>query len=104
MLKSLLTTVLLAATVPATAHAELVTRQAHVSFADLDLRHAADIRVLDQRLRAAVNAVCPPAEAATETAILQCRKGAYATLADQRATALAKAGAGTQLAQIAPAR
>jgi UrcA family protein len=92
MSKIVLTAALLAAAAPAIAHAEAVTRQVHVSYADLDLHRAADVRLLDRRLRAAVGAVCPSAEAASATALLQCRKGAYAALADQRATALAKAG------------
>jgi UrcA family protein len=107
MLKTLLTTVLLAATVPAAAHAEQVTRQVHVTYADLDLRRAADVKQLDRRLRTAIAAVCPdsqPQERLANPAVTRCRKAARAGFADQREAALAAAYAHTQMALNMPAR
>ena len=101
MLKIIATIALLATTAPAIAQPVAETRTVHVSYADLDLRQAADVKILNRRLRAAVGNVCPQGAAADlpgSFAVLHCRKAAYAALADQRATALTKAAPATQLA------
>jgi UrcA family protein len=106
MLKTLFTTVLLAAALPTAAPAELVTRQVHVTYADLDLRHAADVKQLDRRLRAAIGAVCPdtqPQERLIDAAVTRCRRTARAGFADQRQAALAAAYASTRIALNTPA-
>ena len=98
MLKTILTAAFLATTLTAAAHAENVTRQVRVSYSDLDLRHPADVKRFDQRLRAAVTEVCPEADNPDKFAVLRCRKAAFTALADRRAAALATAQSGTQLA------
>jgi UrcA family protein len=101
MLKTILTTVLLAAAVPAVAQPSEVAPQIHVTYADLDLRRAADVRQFDRRLRGAIETICgdaKPGEGPIAFSVLRCRKAAYAQIADQRAAALAAANAATQLA------
>ena len=107
MLKTIATIALLATTAPAIAQPAGETRTVHVSYADLDLRHAGDVKTLDRRLRAAIGTVCPAGVATdmlVSPAVQQCRKTAHAALADQRATAIAKAAGTTQLALNTDAR
>ena len=107
MLKIIAAAAFLATTAPAIAQPAGETRSVHVSYADLDLRNAADVKHLDRRLRAAVGAVCPEGVATgplVSPEVLRCRKAAYGATADQRAIAIAKAAARTQLALSAPAR
>ena len=106
MLKTLLATVLLAAAFPATAHTPEVAPQVHVTYADLDLRHAADVKQFDRRLRGAVETICgdaKPGEGPIAFSVLRCRKATYAQIANQRAAALAAAH-GTQFALNLPAQ
>jgi len=95
----------LATAIPAIAHAQDVTRQTHVAYADLDLRQPAGVKALDRRLHTAVENVCADRQSdATATAILQCRATAQARLAPQRAAILAAANSTNQLALNTPAR
>ena len=101
MLKIIAAVALLATTAPAIAQAETAPPQVHVSYADLDLRNAAGVQQLDRRLRSAVKAVCADDGAIGRLIPLEvarCRKAAFASLADQRATALAAANAHVVLA------
>lgn len=100
MLKIVATIALLATTAPALAQ-QGTTQQLHVSYADLDLRQASDVRLFDRRLRAAVETVCPDqitTGSLLNAATKRCRKAAYAALSQQRAAALAEAAATTRLA------
>jgi UrcA family protein len=101
MLKIIATAALLATTAPALAEPQGTTQQFHVSYADLDLRQAKDVRLFDRRIRAAVEAVCPDVittGSLLNSATKRCRKEAYAALAEQRAVAIAHAAGTTQLA------
>ena len=105
MLKLIATIALLATALPAVAHAQDVTRQIRVSYADLDLAHPAGVKALDRRLHAAVETVCADTSSdAGAIAVLHCRKAALAQLATQRAAALAAANTNVQLALNIPAR
>lgn len=103
MLKTIAAIAFLAAAAPAVAQPEATTRIVHVSYADLNLTHAADVKRFDRRLRTAITAVCPGAEAQSSFALLQCRKAASIAMAHQRTAALARAS-DTQLALIMKAR
>jgi UrcA family protein len=101
MLKIIATAGLLAATAPALAEPQGTTQQLHVSYADLDLRQASDVRLFDRRIRAAVETVCPDVittGSLLNTATKRCRKDAFAALAKQRAAAIAEATGTTRLA------
>jgi len=107
MLKIIATIALLATTAPAIAQPAGETRTVHISYADLDLRHAADVKTLDRRLRSAIDTVCPAGVATdllVSPAVQQCRRAAHTALASQRATAIAKAAGTTQLALNTEAR
>jgi len=101
MLKLIATIALVATAAPAFAQPAGTTRAIHVSYADLDLRQAKDVRHLDHRLHAAVEAVCP--DVPTTGSIInaetkRCRTAAFTALANQRNAAIAEATGGTQLA------
>ena len=112
MLKTIITTALLAATFVATAPAvaaegDRVMRQAHVTYADLDLRRPADVKELNRRLRAAVDAVCADEDGslrATDLEKLHCRYVALRGLRGQRDAAISSAKSGAQLALNVTAR
>ena len=108
MLKFIATVALLAATAaPAFAADDLAVPQVRVSYADLDLRHPAGVKQLDQRLHRAVKAVCADRNGEariTWSDIARCRRAALASAADQRAAALASANGAVQLALNAAAR
>lgn len=107
MLKTILTAALFAASLPAAAHAEQVTRQVHVSYADLDLRQPNDVKELDRRLRIAVAEVCPdtqPQDRQIAFSVMRCRHAAHMGAVAQRAAALAAVDAHKQLASIAEGR
>jgi len=101
MLKIIAAAALLATTAPAFAQPVGTTRIVHVSYADLDLRQAGDVKQFNRRLRVAVGTVCPdsasPDRAATAE-VMRCRGVAYRALKAQRAEAIAKAAATTRLA------
>jgi UrcA family protein len=105
MFKSLMTTVLLVAAVPAFAGDKPVPPTARVATADLDLATAAGRHSLDRRLRIAIDTVC--ADAAPRTSIIptdRCRQVAAASARRQRSDLIAavdarkNAKAGAQLA------
>jgi len=107
MLKTILTAALFAASLPAAAQAEQVTRHVHVSYADLDLRHPNDVKELDRRLRVAVAEVCPetqPQDRQVSFSVLRCRHAAHVGAAAQRAAALARIDTRSQVASIAEGR
>ena len=104
MLKTILTIALLATALPAAAQTEKVTREVHVSYADLDLRHPNDVKELDRRLRIAVAQVCPdtqPQDRQIVSSVLRCRHAAHVGAAAQRAAALASIETRTQVASLA---
>lgn len=106
MLKIIAAAALLATTAPALAQPDGTTRTVHVSYADLDLRQAGDVKLLDRRLRTAIAAVCPNVVTTgplVSPATQQCRKATFGALANQRAAAIARAAGTTQLAQNAAA-
>jgi UrcA family protein len=103
MLKTIVTAIaLLATAAPAFAGAREAAPQVRVSYADLDLRRPADVKTLDRRIRAAVDAVCPEdlttGSRLGNAATRQCRTAAFAALAKQRDAALAAAAAPVRLA------
>jgi len=109
MLKTIITTALLAASVAAIApaQAERVTRQVSVQYADLDLRKAADVKTLNHRLRAAVDAVCADEDGslrATDFDKLRCRYDALHQLRGQRDAAISSAKGEARLALNASTR
>jgi len=106
MLKIIATIALLATTAPAIAQPAETAPQVHVSYADLDLRQARDVKLFDRRLRAAVGTLCPDemtTGSITNFATKRCRKAAFTAMAKQRAAALAEAAGTTQLAANAAA-
>ena len=87
MFKSLMTTVLMVAAVPAFAGDKPVPPTARVTTADLDLSTATGRHTLDRRLRIAIDAVCAGADAAPRTSIIatdRCRLTAAASARHQR--------------------
>jgi UrcA family protein len=111
MLKTIITTALLAASVsvaaPAAAQPERVTRQVSVQYADLDLRRAADVREFDRRLRSAVSAVCADEDGslrATDLDKLHCRYDALRRLHGKREAAISSAKGEARLALNASTR
>ena len=75
-----------------------------VSYADLDLSRAADVRKLDRRIRAAVDEVCGAASAADpegRNEVRRCRALTRDSLAAARGTAIAAAAQPTQVAAMA---
>ena len=112
MLKTIITTALLAASVAAAApaaaqQAEHVTRQVSVHYADLDLRRAADVREFDRRLRAAVSTVCADEDGslrATDLDKLHCRYDALRGLRGEREAAISSAKGEARLALNVPSR
>ena len=103
MLKTILTIALLATALPAAAQTEKVTREVHVSYADLDLRSPDGVKALDHRLRVAIAQVCPetqPQDRQIASSVLRCRHAAHIGAAAQRAAALAAIEARTQVASI----
>jgi UrcA family protein len=92
MFKSLMTTVLMVAAVPAFAADKPVPPTARVTTADLDLATATGRKTLDQRLRVAIDTVCAGADAAPRTGILstdRCRSTATASVRRQRSVLIA---------------
>jgi len=107
MLKTILTTALLAAAFPAAAQTEQVTHEVRVSYSDLDLSQPGDVKKLDHRLHVAIGQVCPdtePQDRLIAFSVLHCRHAAHVKAADQRAAALAAAATRTRLASSADAR
>ena len=103
MLKFILPVALLATAAPALAQPDGVTRHVRVSYRDLDLRRSADVHQFDQRLYAAVKAVCPD-NWSDAIEVKRCREAASAEAAHQRRIIVAAARSGFQMASIAPAR
>ena len=92
MFKSLMTTVLLVAAVPAFAGDKPVPPTARVATADLDLTTVAGRHTLDRRLRVAIDTVCAGADTAPRTSIIptdRCRQTAAASARRQRSTLIA---------------
>ena len=92
MFKSLMTTVLLVAAVPAFAGDKPVPPTARVTTADLDLATAAGRHTLDRRLRIAIDTVCAGADATPRTSIIptdRCRQTAAASARRQRSNLIA---------------
>lgn len=97
MFKPLLMTALLVAAVPAFADDNPVPPSARVKTADLDLATATGRKVLDRRLRVAIDTVCADADAAPHTGILStnsCWLTATASARRQRSALLAAVDAG----------
>ena len=107
MLKLIAAATLIATAAPAFAQAHGTTRSVHVSYADLDLRQADGVKQFDRRLRAAIGAVCPDGVSTDRFAtadVMRCRNAAAIALKSERAAAIAKATATTQLALNTNAR
>lgn len=86
---------------PASAQGPADRTQA-VSYADLDLSRASDVRTLDRRIRAAVAEVCGTASSADpkgRNEVRRCRTLTRESLAGVRAMAIASAAPPTQVAQ-----
>ncbi len=96
MLKLIAAAALLAAGVPVVASAQQVQHDIHVSYHDLDLHRPGDVRILDNRLRAAINAVCPDdrtTDPLVKLEVVYCHKAKHAEVAAARNAALARASA-----------
>ena len=95
MLKLLIPAVLLSAILPDAAAAQ---QQRHadirVAYRDLNLQSPAGLKVLDRRIRRAIEAVCPDFAGSTvprHPEVARCRAAKEAEVASQRAAALAYA-------------
>lgn len=89
---------------PALAQAPAADRTQVVSYADLDLSRAADVRKLDRRIRAAVAEVCGTASAADpegQNEVRRCRILTRESLSTVRQTAIASAAQPTRVALAA---
>ncbi|HEY9552812.1 UrcA family protein [Allosphingosinicella sp.] len=74
--------------------AALADQTEFVSYDDLDLGNAADVRILDRRIRTAVEAACGPAsnaDPAGRNEVRRCRAETTARVAAQRNVAIAEA-------------
>lgn len=94
MLKPLMMTALLVATVPAFAADKPVPPTVRVTTADLDLATAKGRHTLDRRLRVAIDTVCGGAETVVHTGIIvsdPCRRAAAVSVRHQRAAVIAAA-------------
>ena len=95
MLKLLIPAVLLSAILPDAAVAQ---QQRHadirVAYRDLNLQSPAGLKVLDRRIRRAIEAVCPDFAGSTvprHPEVTRCRAAKQSEVASQRAAALAYA-------------
>ncbi len=94
MLKLIAATALLSVGVPVAAPAQQAQHDIHVSYHDLDLRRAGDVKLLNNRLRSAISAVCPDdrtADPVAKLAAQNCYRDKYAEAAALRSAAGAKA-------------
>ena len=89
---------------PAAAQSPVPDRSQVVSYADLDLGRAGDVRKLDRRIALAVKQVCGTASDADPSGkneVQRCRTQTAQRVADARGRALASAGQPTQVALAA---
>ena len=94
MLKLLIPALVLSALVPGTALAQQRHADIRVAYRDLNLQSPAGLKVLDRRIRRAIEAVCPDFAGSTvprHPEVTRCRAAKQAEVAGQRAAALAYA-------------
>lgn len=102
MIRMITAAAVMSAAFPALAAAQTADRQIHVSYHDLDLRKAADLRQLDRRLKAAIETACSDGDGVAwqrQLATKRCRTAKQHDVAAPRSLAVAKAAnAGVEVA------
>ena len=94
MLKLLIPAVLLSAILPDAAVAQQRHADIRVAYRDLNLQSPEGLKLLDRRIRRAIEAVCPDFAGSTvprHPEVARCRAAKEAEVAGQRAAALAYA-------------
>ena len=97
MLKYLVAAAVAATLLPVAAEAREPVLAVHVAYRDLDLNSPAGVRILDRRISAAVEQLCPDVPRVgiiRNLAVEKCRTATQATVAHQRAAVLADAARG----------
>lgn len=97
MLKYLVAAAVAATLLPAAAPARDAAPTVHVAYRDLDLNSPLGVRILDRRIAAAAEQLCPdqPRVGITRNlAVDKCRAATQASVAHQRAAVIADAARG----------
>ena len=97
MLKYLVAAAVAATLLPTVAPARETAPTVHVAYRDLDLNSPLGVRILDRRIAAAAEQLCPdlPRVGITRNlAVEKCRATIRASVADQRTAAIASAAHG----------